>query len=495
MKFCYKNDILDWRIVILAFFLCLLHILTVKILIIASVIAICEAAILLFLALKCRFDLYLYVLVIILATTLEFPIFIDESLKYIPSITMLPFVKGYFFLLLSLWPLPKLLYNRSVWKSIPFKSLFFYVSIFASSTLIIGIVMWILSMFMNGTSTIFHFSFLIKDLISLGLFSVYALYFIYAYLHYPGFKRYLELITFSVLVAVILVALFVSLIGVRGYYGSNEIVLMPLSFFFSTSIIFFLFYKKYRKKHIILLLFLSLAAIFMQLVYSNALSGKSWLVTFAILLICLALLYNRAKLKFVGGLIILAFSFPFLLNIIEEQTDSDSLTSSKLTQALSLISVVDIDWYDNLPLSPKIRIEEFFNTNLEYIEHPSFMLLGKGFGGGHQDYRCSYGNYNPAAFSLEEYNNEYFIMLHESLNTVFLKFGILGLIFWGFLLLKFCSNFNKSPWLILGGLWFLFFWGYSPALMSIGLSSLIIGMGDVQCVKLENEICDAHELE
>ena len=86
-------------------------------------------------------------------------------------------------------------------------------------------------------------------------------------------------------------------------------------------------------------------------------------------------------------------------------------------------------------------------------------------------------------------------MLHESLNTVFLKFGILGLIFWGFLLLKFCSNFNKSPWLILGGLWFLFFWGYSPALMSIGLSSLIIGMGDVQCVKLENEICDAHELE
>lgn len=52
MKFCYKNDILDWRIVILAFFLCLLHILTVKILIIASVIAICEAAILLFLALS-----------------------------------------------------------------------------------------------------------------------------------------------------------------------------------------------------------------------------------------------------------------------------------------------------------------------------------------------------------------------------------------------------------------------------------------------------------
>lgn len=160
---------------------------------------------------------------------------------------MLPFVKGYFFLLLSLWPLPKLLYNRSVWKSIPFKSLFFYVSIFASSTLIIGIVMWILSMFMNGTSTIFHFSFLIKDLISLGLFSVYALYFIYAYLHYPGFKRYLELITFSVLVAVILVALFVSLIGVRDITALRNSIDAFIIFLFYFYHFFFFFIRSIVK--------------------------------------------------------------------------------------------------------------------------------------------------------------------------------------------------------------------------------------------------------
>ena len=50
------------------------------------------------------------------------------------------------------------------------------------------------------------------------------------------------------------------------------------------------------------------------------------------------------------------------------------------------------------------------------------MLLGKGFGGGHQDYRCSYGNYNPAAFSLEEYNSlketEYIMSSEQTMNDI-----------------------------------------------------------------------------
>lgn len=126
MKFCYKNGILDWRIVVLVFLLYLLHALTVKILVVASIIAICESGILLFLALKRRLDLYLYTLVIILATTFEFPMFVDESLKFVPSIIMLPLISGYFFLLLSLWPLPKMLGNGSIWKTISKKFPFLF---------------------------------------------------------------------------------------------------------------------------------------------------------------------------------------------------------------------------------------------------------------------------------------------------------------------------------------------------------------------------------
>lgn len=478
MKFCYKNGILDWRIVVLVFLLYLLHALTVKILVVASIIAICESGILLFLALKRRLDLYLYTLVIILATTFEFPMFVDESLKFVPSIIMLPLISGYFFLLLSLWPLPKMLGNGSIWKTISKKFPFLFS--FVSITLVLGIVMGVLSLFTDSTSKTFHFSFFVKDLMILGVFNVYALYFMYSSLIYPQFKQKLELIIFSVLVAMVLAALFVSLVGAKGFYGTNEIMLMPLSFFFSTTIVFFLFYKKYSNNHFVLLIFLSCITFFMQFAYSNALGGKSWLVFFLILMTCLIFWYKRAKLKLILGSIVVFLLFPFLLNIVEKKTDGDSLSSSKLVQALSLVSVVDVDWYTNLPLSPKIRIEELLNTFLEFVKHPSFALFGKGFGGGHQDYRYAYGGYNPAAFSLEEYNNEYFIRMHESVNTIFLKFGLLGLVLSGTLLFRHCLVCNKSPWLVLGCLWFVFFWGYSSSLMSIGLSSLFIGIEDVR---------------
>lgn len=480
MKFCYRNDVLDWRIVVLAFLLYLLHALTLKIVVVASIIAICESGVLLFLVIKRKLDLYLYALVVILATTFEFPTFIDESLGFIPSILMLPLVHGYFFLLLSLCFLPQLLGNVSIWKTVSNNSMFLVFFTFVSLTLILGIIMGILSIFIDDVSKNSHFLFFMKDLVTLGAFNICALNFMYSFLVYPQFKQNLELIIFSVLVAMIFAALFILLIGTKGYYGTNEVVLMPLSFFFSTSIVFFLLYKKYRKKHITLLMFLSCIALFIQFTYSNALGGKSWLIIFVILIACLMFWYKRAKLKLIFGSVLIVLIFPFLLNAINKKIEGDSLSSSKLTQALFLISIMDIDWYANLPLSPKIRIEEFLNTNLEFLEHPSFMLLGKGFGGGHQDYRYAYGAYNPAAFSLEEYNNGYFVGMHESLNVIFLKFGLLGLALCGFLMFRCYFSSNKSPWLILGCLWFVFFWGYSFALMSIGLPSLLIGIKDAR---------------
>lgn len=91
--------------------------------------------------------------------------------------------------------------------------------------------MGVLSLFTDSTSKHFIFPF-VKDLMILGVFNVYALYFMYSSLIYPQFKQKLELIIFSVLVAMILAALFVSLVGAKGFYGTNEIMLMPLSFSF-----------------------------------------------------------------------------------------------------------------------------------------------------------------------------------------------------------------------------------------------------------------------
>ncbi len=479
MKFCFRDSVIDWRIVLLVIGICSLHILTLKIEYIAYAVSFMEICILFFLLLKQRLDLFLYTEVILLSTTFEFSMFVDSSLDSVPSIVNLPFVKGYFFVFLSLFPVFKL-FRGGLLKHFSFNKSLYYFVLFAFITMFSGIVMGILSLFIDATSSSFRIVFMFKDIINVGLFSLYLLYFAYSMIHYEGFKEKLKIVLFSTLVPIIIVAFFFTLVGFSGDYESREIILMPLSFLFSTFIIVFWYYKEYRCQHWFLLFVLSLLAFYMQLEYSNALGGKSWLVFFLLALLSLYFSYKKSKMLFGGIIVGGILFFSTLVGITERKLDGDTLASSKLSQAILLVSVVDMDWYDKLPLSPKIRIEEFFNTVLEYRNHPFYLLFGKGYGGGHWDYRNAYGSYNPAAFSLEEYSAGYFIALHESLNTVFLKFGLIGILLLCFIVYHTWKYIEISPWLIVGGIWFILFWGYSFSLMAIGLPALLIGLREVE---------------
>ncbi|MCD8271022.1 MAG: hypothetical protein LUD46_23120 [Parabacteroides sp.] len=109
--------------------------------------------------------------------------------------------------------------------------------------------------------------------------------------------------------------------------------------------------------------------------------------------------------------------------IMNKANSGDSLSSRKLTQAVLLLSVVDPEWYINVPSSPKQRIEEFLNILEEYKLKPLYSIGGKGFAGNIQDYRNSFGSYLIDSFSEDQYANNSFIILHETINTIFLKFG------------------------------------------------------------------------
>lgn len=479
MRFCYKDTCIDWRLALLVFVLCGLHAFTIKTNI-ANITALIEAVILLLFLVYKRLDMFLLGALIILITTFEFPMFVDSSLNVIPSIVMLPIVKGYFFLLLSLCPIFIIFRDRNIWNKIYQNRLLLLLAIFVLVTLVFGFLSGLLSLFTDNTSLVFRVSTFFKDIRGIAFFNLYTLYFIYACLRYREFVNKLEIVLFSSLVAIIFFSFVLTMLGIRGDYEGQEIILMPLSFFFSTSILFFLLYKKYTKKYRLLLLLLSCMAYYMQFAYSNALNGKSWLV---ILYICLMLLWvgiKKYRLKMIGGLVVVCFLFPLCLTFFADQQKENSLSFAKFSQALSLISVIDVDWYDNLPLSPKIRIEEFLNTCIEYQKQPYYFLMGKGFSGGHQDYRASYGTYNPSAFSLDEYNNNYFTLLHESLNVIFLKFGLIGIALLLMVVFNAWKYMNKSPWLIIGSVWLLLFWGYSFSLMFIGLSSLVVGLNYVE---------------
>lgn len=479
MKFCYRDSLIDWRIVFVVIFLCALHVVTAQSNF-AYVTAILESIGLLVIYVVKRFDYFLSSFLLILVSTLEYPMFVNSSLNFLPSVTMLPLVYGYFFLFLSICPFPMLIKEWRFLKIAYLNKGLSYLILFAIVTLVIGLVAGIFSIFLERTSVLFRIPFFLKDIIRTGLFSLFTLYLVFACVKYSDYLHRLRTLIFSSLVAVIISSFTISIIGIRGDYEGQPIVLMPLSFFFSTSIILFIGYKLYFKKHGLLIVVLTILSLFMQISYSNALNGKSWLSILYLFMVLLILVIRILRMKFFVILICAFILFPSTSLTTNSHSQNNSLSSDKFTQALLLVSVADIDWYENLPLSPKIRIEEFLNTLHDFTQNPFYFFVGKGFGGGHRDYRAVYGNYNPSAFSLDEYNNEYFISMHESFNVILLKFGLIGL----FLLLTILCNVFRyvefSPWLPIGGLWIILFWGYSFSLMAIGLPALVVGFSSLR---------------
>lgn len=78
--------------------------------------------------------------------------------------------------------------------------------------------------------------------------------------------------------------------------------------------------------------------------------------------------------------------------------------------------------------SPRIRVLEFMNILYELRENPAGLIVGKGIGGSFTD------KYYPIPFTLGAYSEDQwssheFYRVHETLNFVLLKFGILGIVF------------------------------------------------------------------
>jgi len=172
-------------------------------------------------------------------------------------------------------------------------------------------------------------------------------------------------------------------------------------------------------------------------------SGKGLMLisgVFAVLLLktlssrvsILAKLFTVALLMCVVFLIVLA-----LPNVLE----NNLLFSIKYNQVASLLS---FSWIKNpyeLPPSPRDRVLEFYNSAAFYSEYPLFILTGRGFGGYFED--KAFYNYTASdkgGYSTEEVKTRKFVNPHESLNVVFLKFGLSGVVIWVLFLVRFLGT-------------------------------------------------------
>jgi hypothetical protein len=284
---------------------------------------------------------------------------------------------------------------------------------------------------------------------------------------YVELKQYL----FTILIAIVLVAPISVLSGYIGFYGDSTTILMPLPFFFSTCTILFLFDKNY-KKYKVLLLICSLIAIYIQFFFSNSLGGKSWLVLIFILYFLFAIYVKTSfKIPFVILIITIIILSGISINNKGAIDPDANLLDKKLNEAMSILAFSQMNYYENISNSPKARVDEFINVVDEFKEKPLLSIFGKGFGGSVKDHNNYFGSFQTSYFSDREYINNSFVFLHESINVIFLKFGMIGLFLFFLLIIKISNNGFADPWLSIGFIWFIFFFGYTTSLGVFGVSS------------------------
>lgn len=247
----------------------------------------------------------------------------------------------------------------------------------------------------------------------------------------------------------------------HGYYGNEtRILLMPLAM--SLCPILILFSQYVEKKYQIWCWILGLMFIVISFSYSSLMGSKYYFVPLLVLLI---FFFKVIKKKKILGVVFVALIGFFLLmnyNTIFSLITNNSYNSWKFTQLLNFLNVFDNTsrWYYVLPNSPRYRIDEFVNIFLEYRGKPWYVLFGKGLAGsitkkwGLTDWTYFSGN-----FDIVQIESGVYIDMHESINILFLKHGLYGIIFFLSTIKNLIKQAGKSLWFVPAMIWMVFYWG------------------------------------
>lgn len=170
-------------------------------------------------------------------------------------------------------------------------------------------------------------------------------------------------------------------------------------------------------------------------------SGKDFF-TLAIVILLGAVAGTRGRhstIKVAGTLTVIVLVILVLVFAFSQGRVS-LLASAKIGQALSLLrdgpkAIIDPEWAYTISPSPQVRVLEFDNIIRDLAESPLDLLFGRGAGGSFSDWRYPF-IFGPGAFSETEWSTGRFHAVHESLNVVLLKFGVVGLVGWVAVLLQ-----------------------------------------------------------
>lgn len=258
-----------------------------------------------------------------------------------------------------------------------------------------------------------------------------AFYFAY---DFPDLETVKEILLVSILISPFIILLGWLFLPLGTYGGVPISSYNPL--YFVTPLIpsFPLLYRKDDKKNIPFWLIITSSICSIITIVLQP-SGKALIFLPASVVLALLLLLKRRIKKFLLGgitiiLIVLIFA-PIYLNFVVNY--GNVLLKSKFYQVTSLFEgIVKIlnnpEAVYSIAPSPRVRVLEFINTFDTLKEFPIDLLIGSGIGGSFSD-RYYQIPYLPGGYSEDQWLTRKFYRVHESFNFVFLKFGILGILF------------------------------------------------------------------
>lgn len=319
--------------------------------------------------------------------------------------------------------------------------------------------------------------------------SVYWLIFLldililYEYLNRSdGFDGILRSWLINFFVAMVISSYISILSGVRGYYSIyDNIIVMPFVVFYGTLLIIFPSFKSFKEsKYLYALGVLSIVSLILA---PTPLMGKWILLLLYSVVLFLFLHLNKSNIiSAIVATIIISFVF---YGVIAKTEISDILLY-KYDQAISLFTIFSAAGADDAASSPLARFDELYNIYLEYVDKPYYMLIGKGIGGSTHQWVALTNWADGSSFTDTQVSAGIFTEMHESLNIVFLKFGLCGLFWFFWVLYTVVINIKKSPWLSMGLIWFLFFINNYIS-MFIMIPVLLLGLYELDVNKLNTK--------
>lgn len=369
-----------------------------------------------------------------------------------------------------------LTFLKQVYKYIIYAIILGYVTLFITYVLNdnnIRQIHWYFQMVISET-----YRYLMVFVLSLNTILIIALY--------GDISKLFEKLTYLLLVSLIPTFLISFLLGCKGYRGlSDEMSMLPLYAYFSFGLFAFIDYnqKGTSKIKYAAVSFLLMA---IMLFRPSPLGGK-WFLTIAIVLGALVYKRTTTKSPFLLILILVAIYFIVSSDIIGWLLSGNEYLVSKYEEAKMLLEfssiASNIDDYEDS--SPAFRIDELLNIFMEFVKKPLYAITGKGIIGSMLHSTSTSWN-GIGTFSEVQQQSALFIQVHETLNVLFLKFGLLGL----YAFLKFLSWILKScKYTVLGIislLWFPFYFGIYQSLF-LGVACTIISISVLDFHKQNGE--------